>query len=65
MTAVGITVTLLRRGVHRSVIALEKDIRNWIAQWNTNPKPYVWTRTADQILESLAIYCQRINDSGH
>jgi hypothetical protein len=59
-----ITVKLLRRGVHRSVTALEKDIRNWIKQWNTNPKPYVWTRTADQILESLAAYCQRINDSG-
>ncbi|QFU90214.1 IS630 family transposase [Amycolatopsis sp. YIM 10] len=60
-----ITVKLLRRGVHRSVTALEKDIRTWIKQWNTNPKPYVWTRTADQILESLAAYCQRINDSGH
>ncbi|AXB43550.1 IS630 family transposase [Amycolatopsis albispora] len=60
-----ITVKLLRRGVHRSVTALEKDIQNWIKQWNTNPKPYVWTRTADQILESLAAYCQRINDSGH
>ncbi|AXB43009.1 IS630 family transposase [Amycolatopsis albispora] len=60
-----ITVKLLRRGVHRSVSALEKDIRNWIKQWNTDPKPYVWTRTADQILESLAAYCQRINDSGH
>jgi transposase len=60
-----ITVKLLRRGVHRSVTALEKDIRDWIKQWNTDPKPYVWTRTADQILESLAAYCQRINDSGH
>ncbi|KJK51105.1 transposase [Lentzea aerocolonigenes] len=60
-----ITMKLLRRGVHRSVTALEKDIRGWIEQWNTNPKPYVWTRTADQILESLAAYCQRINDSGH
>ncbi|MDT7785533.1 MAG: hypothetical protein QOF58_3952 [Pseudonocardiales bacterium] len=60
-----ITVKLLRRGVHRSVSALEKDIRDWIKQWNADPKPYVWTRTADQILESLAAYCQRINDSGH
>ena len=60
-----ITVKLLRRGVHRSVAALEKDIRGWIERWNTDPKPYVWTRTADQILESLAAYCQRINDSGH
>lgn len=60
-----ITIKLLRRGVHRSVTALEHDIRNWIQQWNTNPKPYIWTRTADQILESLAAYCRRINDSGH
>jgi transposase len=60
-----ITVKLLRRGVHRSVTALEKDIRGWIQHWNTDPKPYVWTRTADQILESLAAYCRRINDSGH
>jgi hypothetical protein len=51
-----------RRGVHRSVTALEKDILGWIEQWNTNPKPYVWTRTADQILESLAAYCRRISD---
>jgi transposase len=60
-----ITVKLLRRGVYRSVIALEKDIRRWIEQWNANPKPYVWTRTADEIVESLAAYCRRINDSGH
>lgn len=60
-----ITAKLLRRGVHRSVTALERDIRDWIQQWNTNPKPYVWTRTADQILESLAAYCQRINNSEH
>lgn len=43
-----ITVKLLRRGVHRSVTALEKDIRSWIEQWNTSPKSYVWTRTADR-----------------
>jgi transposase len=60
-----ITVKLLRRGVHRSVTALERDIRNWIDLWNDNPRPYVWTRTADDILESLAAYCNRINDSGH
>ncbi|MFI6758523.1 IS630 family transposase, partial [Micromonospora sp. NPDC050417] len=45
--------------------ALEADIRAWIDNWNTNPRPYVWTRTADEILESLAAYCRRINDSGH
>ena len=55
----------LRRGVHRSTQALERDIRAWIADWNDDPRPYVWTRTADQILETLASYCRRINDSGH
>ncbi|MFH8717498.1 IS630 family transposase, partial [Streptomyces zaomyceticus] len=53
----------IRRGVHRSVQALEKDIRTWIAAWNTDPKPYVWTKTADEILERLASYLNRIPDS--
>jgi transposase len=53
----------IRRGVHKSVQALEKDIRTWIAAWNTDPKPYVWTKTADQILERLASYLNRIPDS--
>ncbi len=52
------------RGVHKSVQALEKDIRTWISTWNDDPKSYVWTNNADEILESLASYCRRINDSG-
>lgn len=55
----------IRRGVHRSVQALEKDIRSWIANWNTDPKPYAWTKTADEILERLASYLNRIPDSEH
>ncbi|QNA75803.1 IS630 family transposase [Streptomyces sp. So13.3] len=55
----------IRRGVHKSVQALEKDIRNWIAAWNTDPKPYLWTKTADEILERLASYLNRIPDSKH
>jgi transposase len=55
----------IRRGVHRSVQALEKDIRTWIAAWNTDSKPYVWTKTADEILERLASYLNRITDSGY
>nr|WP_269144822.1 IS630 family transposase [Streptomyces luteolifulvus] len=39
--------------LHRSVQALEIDIRN-CAAWNTDPKPYLWTKTADEILERLA-----------
>jgi transposase len=55
----------LRRGAHRSVRELNKDIRDWIAHWNENPRPYIWTKTAEQILDSLTRYCQRINNSGH
>lgn len=60
-----LTTKKLQRGAHRSVRALNADIRAWIATWNDDPKPYVWTKTADQILDSIAKYCQRINDSGH
>ena len=60
-----LTTKKLRRGPHRSVRALNADIRDWIAHWNENPRPYVWTKTADQILESLTAYCTRISDSGH
>ena len=55
----------LRRSTHRSVAALEADVTAWIEAWNADPKPFVWTRAADEILESLAAYCGRINDSGH
>jgi transposase len=60
-----LTSKKLRRGTHRSVRELEADIRSWIATWNDNPRPYVWTKTADQILASIARYCIRINDSQH
>ncbi|WP_103338068.1 IS630 family transposase [Amycolatopsis sp. CA-126428] len=55
----------LRRSAHRSVAELEADVEAWIGAWNDDPKPFVWTKTADQILDTLAAYCQRINDSGH
>jgi transposase len=55
----------LRRSAHRTVTELETDIRKWINEWNKDPKPFVWTKTADEILETLANYCSRINDSGH
>jgi len=41
------------------------DIRDWLTHWNENPRPYVWTKSADQILETLANYCKRINASAH
>jgi transposase len=60
-----LTDQMIRRGVHRSVQALEKDIRDWVADWNTHPRPFIWTKTAEEILESLARYCRRISDAGH
>ena len=50
-----------RCGVHKSVQALEADIRAWIENWNANPRPFAWTKTADEILDSLAKYLARIS----
>jgi transposase len=55
----------LKRATHRSVQELNTDIRSWITNWNENPRPYVWTKTSDQILESISHYCNRINASQH
>jgi transposase len=60
-----LTTKALRRGAHRSTRALNTDIRAWIETWNQDPKPYVWTKTADQILDSISRYCNRINASRH
>src|SRR4051794_19101938 len=60
-----LTTKKLRRGAHRSVRELNADIRAWTKTWNDDPKPYVWTKTADQILESITRYCTRITESGH
>ena len=60
-----LTTKWIKRGSHRSVRDLVASIRTWIANRNDDPQPFVWHKTADQILDSLAAYCQRINDSGH
>jgi len=60
-----LTTKLLRRGAHRSVKALNADIRRWIDTWNENPRPFVWVKTAEQILDSIKRYCERINQTGH
>src|SRR6266542_4724544 len=60
-----LTTKKLRRGSHRSVRELNADIRAWIDSWNGNPRPFVWTKTANEILDSIARYCKRINDSQH
>jgi len=55
-----LTDKLIRRGVHTSVQALEHDIRDWITTWNENPRPFTWTKTADEILSSLADYLAKL-----
>jgi transposase len=60
-----LTDQMIRRGVHKSVQTLEKQIRDWIKDWNEDPRPFVWKKTAEEILESLARYCRRISDAGH
>ena len=60
-----LTSKWLRRGTHRSVNELVASIRTWITNWNDDPKPFVWHKSADEILDSLAAYCRRISDSGH
>jgi transposase len=60
-----LTARKLQRSAHRSVKALNADIQDWIENWNEDPQPYVWTRTADEILQKLAGYCNTINASGH
>ena len=55
----------IKRGAHRSTRALEAAILAYIAHGNTVPKPFVWTKTADEILASVARFCHRISGSGH
>jgi transposase len=65
-----LTTRKLRRSTHHSVKELETDVEAWIEAWNEDPKPFVWTKTADEILDNLANYCTRIlttrtSNSGH
>jgi transposase len=55
----------LRRGIHHSTHDLEAAIDRYLTVYNEAPKPFVWTRTADEILASVARFCHRISDSGH
>lgn len=57
-----LTEKQLRRGVHRSTRELENAIYRYIHHQNRDPKPFIWTKTADQILDSLARLCTRISD---
>jgi transposase len=60
-----LTDKLLRRGVHKSVKQLETDILAWVDNWNDDPKPFIWVKSAEEILESLGRLLQRIKGPGH
>jgi transposase len=60
-----LTDQMIRRGVHKSVQALEADIRAWIENWNQNPRPFAWTKTAEEILDSLAKYIAKISGAAY
>ena len=60
-----LTERQIRRGTHRSTVELENAIRHYLSVNNRDPKPFVWTKTADQILESIKRFCLRTSNSGH
>ena len=55
----------LRRGTFRSTRALGQAIRTYIAAANDNSRPFVWTKSADDILASIQHFCQRTSNSDH
>lgn len=60
-----LTEKQIKRGAHRSTRALEVAIREYLTISNETPKPFVWTKTADEILAKVPSFCQRISNSGH
>jgi transposase len=55
----------IKRGTHRSVVELERCIRDYLDVYNDQPKPFIWTKTPDEIFASVARFCTRISDSPH
>ena len=60
-----LTSKQLKRGVHPSTEALAQAIQQYVTATNTSPKPFVWTKSADEILQSVARFCQRTSGSDH
>lgn len=60
-----LTRRMLTRSAHKNVKALTADINSWITAWNDNPRPFVWHKTADEILDTLSGYLQRTSEAGH
>jgi transposase len=60
-----LTEKQIRRGTHRSTRQLEQAIRSYLDTYNADPKPFVWSKSADDILASIERFCLRISNSGH
>jgi transposase len=60
-----LTERQIRRGTHRSTVELENAVRSYLALNNRDPKPFVWTKTAEPILERIKRFCMRTSNSGH
>src|ERR1700685_148594 len=60
-----LTENQIRRGTHRSVRELEAAIKRYLAVTNESPRPFVWSKTADEILDSIARFCKRTSETGH
>ena len=60
-----LTEKQLRRGAHRSTRELEEAIQRYVDHTNESPRPFIWTKTADQIFESISRFCKRTSNSGH
>ena len=58
-----LTRRVIRRGVHRSARALERDIKAFLEVHNLNPRPFVWTKSAERILDDLSSYCTEVANS--
>jgi transposase len=61
----GLTEKQIRRGSHRSKRQLIAAILKYLETTNQDPKPFIWTKTADEILQSVGRFCARISDTGH
>ena len=60
-----LTEKQIRRGTHRSTRQLEQAIRSYLDTYNADPRPFVWSKSADDILASIERFCLRISNSGH
>ncbi len=60
-----LTQRKIRRGTHRSTRQLEAAIRQYLDGYNAEPKPFIWTKSADDIMASIERFCHRISNSGH